>query len=161
MTEAASLLPGSPTERKKKKKKSHSRCLEASGRTCVCARINTLFLLVLTCISKPLTRCSWKRIRSAHTHTHTHTQTQESVLGSVAITSDALIPPPAASLWGPACSTLDVLQPAEREGKKKKKKRLIAGCAERNIGGCSVSFSSFVSNPPPTPRLKVWKVKRG
>lgn len=53
------------------------------------------FLLVLTCISKPLTRCSWKRIRSErpYTHTHAQTHTQESVqtqtYTGAAITSDA------------------------------------------------------------------------
>lgn len=56
-------------------------------------------------------------------HTHAHAHKHRKVLGSVAITSDALIPPPAASLRGPACS-------ARGRVATSREKRLIVGCAE-------------------------------
>ena len=99
MTEAASLLPGSPTERKKRKKKKSFKVPGSIGEN---MRLRSYKHTFPSCADLHLKApdevfLEANQIRT-HTHTHTNTQTQESALGSVAITSDALIPPPAASL---------------------------------------------------------------
>lgn len=95
----------SPTVRREKK--SHSRCLEAAGRNVRLCSYKHTFLLVLTCISKPLTRSSWKQIRYTCKHAHTHARTQRKVhkhhtLWACDDVSSSV--PSCLSLWGPACS---------------------------------------------------------
>lgn len=58
------LLPGSAWP-----KKCHSASLREKGNMSPCLHRHTSSL-VLTCISKPLTRCSWKRTRDTHGHIH-------------------------------------------------------------------------------------------
>lgn len=71
---------------KKGGKKSHSRCLEASRRTCVCARINTLSFLCWLASQSPWWGVPGNKSdtrASAHTHTgkcadtNAHTNTQD------------------------------------------------------------------------------------
>lgn len=69
MTEAASLLPGSPTKAEGTEKK---KSFQAPGRTEERVRRREgkkkHFPLVLTCISKPLLGCSRKQIGSTRAH---------------------------------------------------------------------------------------------
>lgn len=143
------LLPlRSPTVRREKK--SHSRCLEAAGRNVRLCSYKHTFLLVLTCISKPLTRSSWKQIRytckCAHTHARRGKCTNTTHSGPAMMSPH---PSPPVSLY--EVQRVLFFGHVETSG--------LDWLLELNIGHCSVSCCSFTL-PPPS-RAKDCKVKRG
>lgn len=150
MTEASCSssqhLPLRHTEREREGERGKKKSFKVPGSIGKNMRLRSYkhtFLLVLTCISKPPTRCSWNR-----------NQTRVRALVHAGVTIASEPPPrasfPPASLWGPACSAVDMLKPV----------RVIDCLALQNIilASCSISHSTALSRPPP-PLLRAtdWK----
>lgn len=147
------LAPPRISHCEKKGGGSHSRCLEASRRTCVCARINTLSFLCWLASQSPWWGVPGNKSdtrASAHTHTGkcadtnacTHKHTGWCLMLIICFPSPAF-------LRGPACSALDMLKLVEM---------IDCWMCRTKYWPLLCLIRQLYSSPL---RAKDWKVKRG